>query len=235
MDSLRLPSPSLFRRTLVMLASTFVILTACAAPNDGHVHRVAHLEFCIPPDLTVESVGWIPEDSERTPVGFSFHGCANNSRARPSCDGLTDIISVDVEPSISSQLDQNWAEQRKDALFSRMSGEADTSVERHQQTLVLANPRIWPEWFIWESLKGPYDALTLSDGDILQAACSRIEDSPTSSFELSGKKFACRRYPAHGDYAIRYSFVTDSRAPDHLGQIDAALRTTIDSWRCPAH
>ena len=196
MDSLRLPSPSLFRRTLVTLASNFVILTVCAAPNDGHVHRVAHLEFCIPPEPTVESVGWIPEDSERTPVGFSFHGCANSSKDGPSCNGLADIISVEVEPSISSQLDQTWAEQRKDALFSRMSRDADTSVERHQQSLVLANRRIWPEWFIWEPLKAPYDALTLSDGDIfkLHAAESKTLRPPRSSFPVRSSRAAGTRH-----------------------------------------
>jgi hypothetical protein len=195
-------------------------------------------EFCLPSHLVPADLGWIPEDRQGTPRGFTVRGCAKRSSDDgPHCNRLGQIVSADI----SSRDNANffaWKDFKKSALAVRFEQDSGTSYEIRGQQLVIKNENVWDQWLILSTRLKSAGKMPVrpQDDDVVMAACERIENFPIASRASTGRNFGCQRHAVGPHYSFDYRFVTDSEIPssEELAALDANLIAQVDAWRCPA-
>lgn len=229
-------SMDLINKTILAVLA-FSSATSCTSRVREFVVDGVPGRFCVPEEYVPSDIWWAPSDAEGTPDGFSFLGCTTSKASVVGgCGLLGQLVSADVEPNNISRI-ESWGNLKNSALFMGLSNDPSTKYEVDGLTgfLVVSNPHAWKEWFIWRRADSQEnDENGPNDKDTLVASCSEVADFPNSSGVGFEGKYGCRRYAPGPAFAVRYRFISQSRIPVQLDDLDAALFSQVGRWQCKA-
>lgn len=219
---------------VILVAALF----GCSRPIERFSVDGVKGEFCPPSSMVPANIGWIPEDSDSTPRGFTISGCATRSaKGTVQCRGLGQIVSADISPRGNADF-FGWEDFKKSASAILFAEDGRTRYEFHGDQLVIKNRHITDKWLILSTRRRPDDQVDVrpQDDDVVAAICFAIGDFPLASLASTGRSFGCYRHMVGPDYSSDYSFVTDSEIPgsEELSRLDSSLISQIEAWRCPA-
>lgn len=227
-------SMSLLHKTILAVLA-FLSASSCTTRAREFVVNGVPGKFCVPEENVPDDVWWVPPDAPNTPKGFSFLGCTTSKISTDGSCGLPEqLVSADVEPNNLARI-ESWTNVKTSALFVALSNDPATKYEIDGPTgfLVVSNPHVWKEWFIWRRADPQAnDETRPTDRDTLVASCSEVADFPNSSGIGFEGSYGCRRYAPGPAFSVRYRFISQSRIPDQLDSLDAALFDQVRRWQC---
>jgi hypothetical protein len=91
--------------------------------------------------------------------------------------------------------------------------------------IITKNSSISPKWYVWKSSSSSSVNPQLDENTLLIAECDNDSNEQINSTSLS-----CSRYVMGDNYGVNYFF--RMRETFDVGQIDYAVKKTIDSWKC---
>jgi hypothetical protein len=91
--------------------------------------------------------------------------------------------------------------------------------------ILTKNSSISPKWYVWKSSSSSSVNPQLDENTLLIAECDSDLNEQINSMSLS-----CSRYVMGDNYGVNYSF--RMREVFDVGQIDYAVKKTIDGWKC---
>lgn len=213
-------------RALVLCACIFVA-GACLASEPHHIGG-AISNFCLPEANEIADIPWVPPDKPGTSDAFAFAGCATMSGATMGKCGTPQSILGGVVQARAAFHSQKWRDFDPKSMLGRitLSPYANLKAFDNGTIVVVHNEKLWRrDWYVWKkatrlSSKGsPY----LEGDDVLLATCH---------YERPGLE--CDRSVLARDYALQYTFKSDTLPPENLRGQDAAVMAAIDQWRCAA-
>lgn len=215
-----------------------VTVSACAKEHAYSVDGVSD-KFCVPKGYPPQGVWFVPEDTAKTPHGFSIMGCKLLDEAvQKSCTLPDGLISASVLPLAVSQ-NQTWDQLKDAAVFQSVVNNPGATYEADPRTgwLKVYNQKAWPAWLVWQSPAADQRVATksLQDADKLVMSCSGAATFPGGSGGIGRPdEFVCERYVRGTSYALKYKFVSKYPIPasDEISQKEHGLFQKIDSWRC---
>ncbi|RUL78224.1 hypothetical protein [Dyella choica] len=220
-------------RMLAFVCGVFAICT-CAA-SELHVIGGAKTKFCLPDINKVADVPWVPEDLPGTPSAFAFAGCATMSDHHVKDCGTPSSIVGGLVEAKSAYRSQRWGDVGVSALLKKIASAPGAELKPAQDgaVVIVHNEKLWkPDWFIWGKARrlASQTKPHLEDDDVLLASCHYL---PTMSFRSFGAYvFDCDRSILAGDYALQYTYRSETLVPADLKSLDAAMIAAIDQWRC---
>lgn len=218
-----------------LLISLLLSAIGCNATSVVHVYEVegATRNFCIPDNYTVSTPSWIPENSPNTPKGFAFSGCSTSGQEPSDCQLPEEVVTGGVGPKESFD-GWRWEDFPVDAYYRKLINEPQAQVyfAPNEDLLVVKNPSS-TMWMIWKKAEKSRDSkITLAAGDELIEVCEHRRSPVISAHGQSSKRFVCTRHVAANDYALQYSFYSESEATEKIQQLDEQVFASIENWRC---
>lgn len=213
------------------------LLSACGGSvTETAEHKVDGVAetFCVPNDLTVQAPWWVPEDQPDTPSGFAFSGCWSDRDRAVDCPFPRNVRGGTVH-GLNHNLPRKYAAIPADALLRTVLEEPDTnfSVADSGRYVSARNSRLWRDWYIWKMSVPAAGASrpAFQDDDELMATCHEsgsvqkpLADSPENIF--------CQRSFVNGNLSISYSFESPQIVPTDFTELDEAIVSVVNGWRC---
>lgn len=217
---------------LIFIATT--VASACSKKQSEQFIEGVNDPFCVPAQNSPNSYWWIPEDTAKTPIGFSFRNCKGVDSESSNCDSLGSVISGDVEPKSPLRV-ESWRNLRHGAIFENLASNSETRYELDKATgfFVMSNRDIWKDWLIWSGQKSADDVIGPEDSDLLIASCSEASEAPEAPLDSAKGMYVCRRYLSGPEYSVRYTFLSSRAVPVDIHSLDGEVLRRISNWKCP--
>jgi hypothetical protein len=222
------------KRNLLLIVN-LLLLADCSSGKEYTVDGASD-HFCVPKKNLIPDIWWIPPDKPGTPRGFSFQGCWNaDPSLKQTCD-IPFLRGADVSP-LSAFRGQRWQD-FKGAFYRTIVTEPGTKLEAadNGNVMIVSNALMSPQWYVWKKAAPlpPGAKPFLSDGDTVIAACN--DETANIPYKGGTRRYvSCIRSFAGKELAVTYYFETQrsERVPTNTDQMDAAILSQLDKWRCP--
>lgn len=126
-----------------------------------------------------------------------------------------------------------WGSDPKSELIAAAHA-PDTKIDVVDQgrTIVMTNPRLLSEWFVWHRVRPETSADVLDANDELVARCQIMEHVYVPNDQRGRDMVMCQRAILVSNHVLQYRFESKQRVPSDVEALDAAVEGAIDSWRC---
>lgn len=193
-------------------------------------------KFCVPDAYTVPLIPWVPPDRPGTPKTFAFQGCWSADPAPQVACPFPLMLRGGVVAPKSSFRRGRWQDIAADSFYKKVALEKDSLIEVTDagSTLIVSNPRLWQDWYVWHKAKPLTDESKpqLDGDDELIAVCHTVKDVMLPGKRETRDMISCDRNVLGSDYALQYSFESQERVPRNLDALDAKIFEQVDRWRC---
>lgn len=218
------------------LVSILICLSGCAKGAEVYAVDGTKGSFCLPRELTVPDLAWVPPDPPNAAKEFAFSGCWNPDKdAQISCGLPPEIRGGVIGPkkAFKGRLWQNFDD---GALIKRIALQTSSTVDlsSNGQVVVVSNSSLDWNWYVWRKSEAIAQNILpsplLRDDDELLAVCQTVNVLVPQKGQRN--MISCDRYVVGTDYYLKYSFESEERIPRDLDGLDAQVIKQVESWRC---